>query len=115
MSQAGARAILPGLRTSEADPEAERRAFFGRLMPAHAETLKTPFFGQLGAAGVASAPLQLVAAHESANPGEKIVLSGTTLRPSETVAINVSTETSRTVPRPSTPVSSNETKRHLPR
>jgi uncharacterized OB-fold protein len=38
------------------------------------EALQSPLFGQLGNAGVAFAPLQLVAALESAKPGEKILV-----------------------------------------
>ncbi|MBW2420943.1 MAG: OB-fold domain-containing protein [Deltaproteobacteria bacterium] len=57
-------------------PDARSHAAVVRGLGLAAEQIQEPFFGRLGNAGVAFAPLQLAAALESARPGERILVAG---------------------------------------
>ncbi|MAG30902.1 MAG: 3-hydroxy-3-methylglutaryl CoA synthase [Deltaproteobacteria bacterium] len=54
-------------------PDARSHAGAARAAGVPREALQSPFFGQLGNAGAAFAPLQLVAMLESARPGERLL------------------------------------------
>lgn len=56
-------------------PDARSHGGAARAAGVAGDALQSPLFGRLGNAGAAFAPLQLVAALESAKPGEKILLA----------------------------------------
>lgn len=56
-------------------PDARSHAGAAKAAGVAKEALQSPLFGQLGNAGAAFAPLQLVAALESAKPGERILIA----------------------------------------
>jgi 3-hydroxy-3-methylglutaryl CoA synthase len=55
-------------------PDARSHTGAARAAGISKDALQAPLFGQLGNAGVAFAPLQLIAALESASPGERILV-----------------------------------------
>ncbi len=55
-------------------PDARSHGDFARSSGVDPAALQSPLFGRLGNAGAAFAPLQLVAALESAGPGERVLL-----------------------------------------
>jgi 3-hydroxy-3-methylglutaryl CoA synthase len=55
-------------------PDARSHAGAARALGVTEEQLQDPFFGRLGSCGVAFAPLQLAAALESAQPGERLLI-----------------------------------------
>jgi len=56
-------------------PDARSHAGVARSVGARAEKIQSPYFGQLGNAGAAFAPLQLIGALETARPEERILLA----------------------------------------
>jgi hydroxymethylglutaryl-CoA synthase len=61
-------------RVAISAPDARSHGELARSSGVEARALLSPLFGRLGNAGVAFAPLQLVAALESAGPGERLLL-----------------------------------------
>jgi hydroxymethylglutaryl-CoA synthase len=57
-------------------PDGRSHATVAKKLGFSAEQIQDPFFGRLGNAGVAFAPLQLAAALESVRPGERILVAG---------------------------------------
>lgn len=56
-------------------PDARSHSTVARKLGLDADQLQDPFFGRLGNAGAAFAPLQLAAALENARPGERLILA----------------------------------------
>jgi hydroxymethylglutaryl-CoA synthase len=61
-------------RVAVSAPDARSHDALARSSGIEARALQSPLFGRLGNAGAAFAPLQLIAALESAGPGERILL-----------------------------------------
>jgi 3-hydroxy-3-methylglutaryl CoA synthase len=56
-------------------PDARSHGGVAKAIGTSAAALQSPFFGQLGNAGTAFAPLQLIAALETAKPGERLLVA----------------------------------------